>query len=98
MAQAVKGEASRYDVDVRMAGGRLMTIDFMIAPLRNTEGEITHLLPSAVDITERKAAENALRASEARLKLAQDAGGGSASGTGTCAPTGSAGRIRTSAS
>ncbi|HSO42448.1 MAG TPA: PAS domain S-box protein [Rhodospirillales bacterium] len=75
MAQAVKGEASRYDVDVRMAGGRLMTIDFMIAPLRNTEGEITHLLPSAVDITERKAAENALRASEARLKLAQDAGG-----------------------
>ncbi len=75
MARAAKGEASRYDVDVRMAGGRLMTIDFMIAPLRNADGEITHLLPSAVDITERKAAENALRDSEARLKLAQDAGG-----------------------
>jgi len=75
MARAAQGEASRYDVDVRMAGGRLMTIDFMIAPLRNADGEITHLLPSAVDITERKAAENALRDSEARLKLAQDAGG-----------------------
>lgn len=75
MARAAEGEACRYDVEVRMAGGRLMTIDFMIAPLRNAEGEIVHLLPSAVDITERKAVENALRDSEARLKLAQDAGG-----------------------
>lgn len=75
MGRAAQGEPCRYDVDVRMAGGRLMTIDFMIAPLRNADGEIMHLLPSAVDITERKAAENALRDSEARLKLAQDAGG-----------------------
>jgi PAS domain S-box-containing protein len=55
--RAARGEAVRYDVDVRMAGGRLMTIDFMLAPLRDEAGQITHLIPSAVDITERKRAE-----------------------------------------
>ena len=36
----------------------------MLAPAYNAAGEITHLIPSAVDITERKAAEEALRDSE----------------------------------
>lgn len=73
--RAAQGQPSRFDVDVRMVGGHMMTIDFMIAPLRNAEGVITHLIPSAVDITERNATEEALRESEARLHLAQDAGG-----------------------
>jgi len=54
IGRAARGEMVRYDVDVRMAGGRLMAIDFMLAPLRDDDGRITHLIPSAVDITERK--------------------------------------------
>jgi PAS domain S-box-containing protein len=73
--RAARGEGSRYDIDVRMAHGRMLTIDFMISPLRNAEGQITKLVPSAVDITKRKASEEALRDSEARLHLAQEAGG-----------------------
>ena len=68
--RAARGEFSRYDVAVRMAGDRLMTIDFMIAPLRSTIGEITYLIPSGVDITERKQAEAALRRNEERLQQA----------------------------
>ncbi|MGN6544079.1 MAG: PAS domain S-box protein, partial [Aureliella sp.] len=59
------GEVVRYDARIRFAGGRIIDIDFMLAPAYNTAGEITHLIPSAVDITERKAAEEALRDSEA---------------------------------
>ncbi|HEV7264650.1 MAG TPA: PAS domain-containing protein [Falsiroseomonas sp.] len=71
--RAAAGEASRYDVAVRMAGDRRMTIDFQIAPLFDAAGRVTHLIPSATDITGRSQAEAALAESEARLRLAQEA-------------------------
>ncbi|MBV8488088.1 MAG: PAS domain S-box protein [Planctomycetaceae bacterium] len=73
IARAGRGEASRYDVDVRMANGAMMTIDFMLAPLRDEAGRIEFLVQSAVDISERRQAEQHLRESERRLKLAQQA-------------------------
>jgi PAS domain S-box-containing protein len=62
--RAANGELVRYDVPVRMAGDSRMIIDFQLAPLRNADGEITHLIPSAVDITARAKAEEDLRISE----------------------------------
>ncbi|TGD61572.1 PAS domain S-box protein [Tabrizicola sp. WMC-M-20] len=50
--RAAQGEFVRYDVEIQVADGRL-TIDFMLAPLRDEAGEIIGLIPSAVDITER---------------------------------------------
>jgi PAS domain S-box-containing protein len=55
--KAQAGESSRFDLPVRMRDGRLMPIDFMLTPMRDDSGRITHLIPSAVDITERKRAE-----------------------------------------
>jgi PAS domain S-box-containing protein len=68
MVQARSGEASRFDIDMQMADGQVMTIDFMIAPMRDSAGAISRLISSAVPITERKRAEEALRRSEARLR------------------------------
>ena len=71
--RAANGEIVRYDVPVRMAGDTRVWIDFQVAPLRDTAGRITHLIPSAVDIAERRAAEEKLRASDERTLLATEA-------------------------
>jgi len=56
--RAAAGEASRFDAEIRVADDGRMAVDFQIAPLRDARGRITHLVPSAVDITERKRAED----------------------------------------
>ncbi|MCB2053919.1 MAG: PAS domain S-box protein [Geminicoccaceae bacterium] len=69
-ARAARGETRRFDAEIRTAGDGRMTIDFQIAPLRDAEGCITHLIPSGVDITDRKIGEQKLRASEERMRVA----------------------------
>jgi len=71
--RAASGEIVRYDVPVRMAGDTRMWIDFQVAPLRDAEGRITHLIPSAMDIALRRTAEEKLRESEVRTRLATEA-------------------------
>jgi PAS domain S-box-containing protein len=58
--KAAKGRVSRYDVKVRMAGGRLTDIDFMLAPVKDDQGRLKYMIPSALDITERKRVEEEL--------------------------------------
>jgi PAS domain S-box-containing protein len=58
---ASRGENIRYDVMVRMEGDSRMWIDFQISGLCDSQGCVTHLVPSAVQITNRKAAEERLR-------------------------------------
>jgi PAS domain S-box-containing protein len=72
-ARAAAGGAVRFDMPLRLPGGRRITLDFQIAPLRDADGRITHLIPSATDVTARIAAEDALADSAMRLRLAQDA-------------------------
>tara|TARA_R110002072_G_scaffold13163_2_gene55593 strand:- start:3446 stop:9706 length:6261 start_codon:yes stop_codon:yes gene_type:complete len=54
---AATGKIVRYDVSVRMAGDTRMMIDFMLAPVTDSDGKVTHLIPSGVDISDRHAAE-----------------------------------------
>jgi len=70
--RAANGEVVRYDVPVRMAGDTRAWIDFQVSPLRDTKGRITHLIPSALEITVRHAAEEALRESEERFRIMAD--------------------------
>jgi PAS domain S-box-containing protein len=57
LVAAAAGEGTRFDVRLRVADGRCMTFDFMLTPLTDREGRVTHLIPSAIDITDRKRAE-----------------------------------------
>lgn len=62
--RARRGERVRYDVTVRLAANTFIPIDFMLAPLLNEQGEVTHLIPSGLDLTPRREAEERLRESE----------------------------------
>jgi PAS domain S-box-containing protein len=69
---AKRGQIRRYDVYVNMQG-QLEPLDFQISPVRNAAGEIIALLPTAVDITERKAMELAQRQFESIVQSSDDA-------------------------
>ncbi len=67
--KAARGETSRFDVQALMEGGSLMWLNYQIAPLRDSTGQITHLIPSAIDITNRKRGEVALEENLRELSL-----------------------------
>jgi len=72
IARAVRGEASRYDVQIRVAENHLIDIDFSLQPVRDETGAVVFLVPSGNVITERKRAENALRESNEKFHQLAD--------------------------
>jgi len=68
MAAARQGQTRRYEVVVKIAGD-LVPIDFQISPIRNEIGEVAGLLATAMDISDRKKADAALRESEQRFRV-----------------------------
>jgi PAS domain S-box-containing protein len=75
IARAARGERSRYDVTTRIVDGRPVVIDLMIAPMLDESGGVTHIVASAIDVSEQRHVEHALRESEERLSLAMRAAG-----------------------
>jgi PAS domain S-box-containing protein len=68
IVRAARGETSRYEVRVHLAGDEVIDLDFSLQPLRDESGTVIFLIPSAIVITERKRAEAALRESESELR------------------------------
>jgi PAS domain S-box-containing protein len=59
--RARQGERVSYDVDVRVGEDQFITIAFGLSPMLDTEGNVTHIIPFALDISERKKTEKELR-------------------------------------
>ncbi|MCC9656151.1 PAS domain S-box protein [Rhodopirellula halodulae] len=68
MQKAFEGEPVRFDVSLFSAGEEGVLIDFMIAPVFDDQGEIEYLIPSGVDIRDRKKAELENREIAVRLE------------------------------
>ncbi len=68
IAQALAGSTVRYDATVRLGAHRYIVLDFMLSPIFDEAGNVTYLVPSGIDITQRKLMEQALSASEERFR------------------------------
>ncbi|MEQ1774655.1 MAG: PAS domain S-box protein [Burkholderiales bacterium] len=55
--RAAQGERSHFEVKIRLAKNRFAIVDFFLNFLRDDDGKIVFLVPSAIDITARKQAE-----------------------------------------
>jgi PAS domain S-box-containing protein len=60
IARAAGGEACRYEVQVQVAGGSLVWIDFSLNPVHDAGGRVIYLVPSGNVIDERVRADEAL--------------------------------------
>ena len=66
--KAALGETIRADVQACLAGGALVWLDIQLAPLRDAQGRITHLIPSGIDVSGRRHTEETLRTNEERYR------------------------------
>ncbi|MEZ5953486.1 MAG: PAS domain S-box protein [Hyphomonas sp.] len=55
--RAAGGERVRRDITIRAAEGRNITVDVQFAPTFDERGNVVNIIPSAVDISDRKRAE-----------------------------------------
>lgn len=61
---AARGELVRFETTHQTTEGKLVYVDVTIKPVKDEKGDVVLLVPEGRDITDRKMAENALRASE----------------------------------
>jgi PAS domain S-box-containing protein len=61
VAQVRDGAIVRYDANVLMRDNVMMTIDFLLSPIRDASGTVIRLVASGFDITERKKSEDHVR-------------------------------------
>ncbi len=73
IAKAAAGEVVRYEAEVLVAGGAVVTVDFSIKPIVDDDGKVVLLIPEARDISDRKALERELTLRQARFDAFFDA-------------------------
>ena len=59
--QARAGEATRFEVQITLASGAVVTVEFSLRPIRNADEDVVQVLVEGRDLTERKRIEESLR-------------------------------------
>jgi PAS domain S-box-containing protein len=67
LAKAAAGEVVRYEADVLVAGGAVITVDFSLKPIVDDSGKVVLVIPEARDISDRKALERELVLRQSRF-------------------------------
>lgn len=68
IARAAGGELVRFEVTHMAKTGLVHTVDFSLKPVKDDAGRVVLLIPEGRDITERKQAEEELKASREQLR------------------------------
>lgn len=69
MHRAAAGELIRHEAPVKSAGGKVITIDLSIKPVKSDKGDIILLLAEGRDITEQKKAAEQIRNYQEELEM-----------------------------
>lgn len=75
ISKARRGQTVRCDIKIESSKGVLIDVDFSLTPMFNEKYEITYLIPSGTDITDRKQREEERKANEERFQLALQGSG-----------------------
>lgn len=68
IARAAQGETVRYDAVVKVRDQQLITIDFTLVPVLDDTGQVEMLIPSGIDISDRKQTELSLLQSQMQVQ------------------------------
>jgi PAS domain S-box-containing protein len=72
ISEAAQGKSIRYDIPIRITEDKFITIDFAIKPVFDELGQVSYLVVSGIDITERKQAENTMQKQLAAIESTID--------------------------
>ena len=75
VAVAADGEAVRLEIHLDLPEGGWRWFDFSLRPIRDADGSVIALVPEAVDMTQRRQAEEALRQAQKMEAVGQLTGG-----------------------